>query len=91
MKYIVAILLLSVATGARAGEEVNWRQRVNEAVCLLVGPFNAESVPEGKTLKQILDDFRPDLAEWSVVHSPAYQKKLGASFPKMPTPHVPTP
>jgi len=61
MKHVIAILLLSAAASVGAGEEINWRERVNEVVCLLVGPFNAESVPEGKTVKQILDDF----PQWS--------------------------
>ncbi len=72
------LLAASVAASARADEDINWRERVNDVVCLLVGPFNAKSVPEGKTVEQILDDFRPDLAEWSVIHSPLYRKKLGA-------------
>jgi hypothetical protein len=42
---------------------------VREAVCPMVGPMNAKSLPEGTTLAQILDDFRPEVAEWSILPS----------------------
>ncbi len=31
----------------------------------VVGPFSDKVVPAGKTLAQVLDDFQPDMAEWS--------------------------
>jgi len=40
---------------------------VHEVVCPMVGPFRKTSGPPGKSLEQILEDFRPEIAEWSVL------------------------
>lgn len=35
------------------------------AVCPMVGPFKADSGPAGITVQQILEDYHPEVAEWS--------------------------
>lgn len=63
------------------------------AVCPMVGPFNRTSGPQGKTPEQILDDFQPEVAEWSCLpeltnHPHATRKILGGleyqEFPQGP-------
>jgi len=77
MRYVVAAFVALLVLNVCAEEGTNWRERVQDVVCLLVGPFNERTVPKGKTVAQILDELRPDLAEWSVIHSPSCRKKLG--------------
>lgn len=60
----VAALLALAGTVAWAGDDaVDW---VKDVTNLMVGPMRADSLPAGKTLVNILDDFQPELAEWSV-------------------------
>lgn len=56
-----AILLLP--TALFAGEPADW---IKDTSNLLVGPMKTSSLPAGKTLENLLDDFQPELAEWSV-------------------------
>jgi hypothetical protein len=58
---IHGILLLPMASFA--GEPTDW---IKDMTNLLVGPMKTKSLPAGKTLENLLDDFQPELAEWSV-------------------------
>ena len=58
---ISGILLLP--TALCAAEPADW---VKDVTNLLVGPMKTSSLPGGKTLESLLDDFQPELAEWSV-------------------------
>jgi hypothetical protein len=42
---------------------------VREVVVPVVGPMNRQSFPAGRSAAQILGDFRPEIAEWSVLPS----------------------
>ena len=44
-------------------EPTDW---IKDITNLLVGPMKSNSLPTGKTLQGLLDDFQPELAEWSV-------------------------
>jgi len=79
----MAIVLMALVLMGGCEEKRAWREGVKDVVCLLVGPFNEKTLPPGKTVRQILEDFKPDLAEWSVLHSPKYRKELG-SLPYYP-------
>ncbi len=59
--FVLALWLTVSAVGAA---EPAWWQT---AVAPVVGPFSATSGPAGITLDQILADFRPEAAEWSVL------------------------
>jgi len=66
MNQLSAVLLMlpAVVTGVAQASPPGW---VHEVVCPMVGPFSADSGPLGKPLEQILKDFRPEIAEWSVL------------------------
>lgn len=42
---------------------------VRDVVTPVVGPMNRQSFPAGRSAAQILGDFRPEIAEWSVLPS----------------------
>ena len=56
----------------------------------MVGPFNKTSGPKGKTPEQILEDFRPEIAEWSCLpqmkSNPLCPKKIlgGLEYQEFP-------
>ncbi len=60
------------------------------AVCPMVGPFNRTSGTPGKTPEQILDDFQPEVAEWSclpeLVNHPHRTRKIlgGLEYQEFP-------
>ena len=62
---MVAIVAMAVG-GAALAETPRW---VHEVVCPMVGPFRTDSGPKGKSLEQILEDFRQEVPEWSVLPS----------------------
>ncbi len=64
---VPSLICLATVLAATAGAETPaWVHRI---VCPMVGPFSKDSGPPGKTLDQILQDFRPEIAEWSVLPS----------------------
>jgi hypothetical protein len=59
--FVVASLFPAFGLGVETPE---W---VRDAVCPMVGPMNRKSFPAGRSAAQILEDFRPEIAEWSVL------------------------
>lgn len=51
-------------TSVPAADTPDW---VRDVVCPMVGPMNRSSFPSGRSAGQILEDFRPEIAEWSVL------------------------
>lgn len=78
---------LLVGCGPAPSHAPEW---VHETVCPMVGPMQKTSGPKGKTLEQILKDFRPEIAEWSVLPtltgSPRCPKKIlgGLEYQEFP-------
>ena len=65
LRFPLVLAALAIAHAAAAAETPpDW---VYDTVCPMVGPMSAKSLPEGVTLAQILDDFRPEVAEWSIL------------------------
>ncbi|MCD6360219.1 MAG: hypothetical protein J7M38_05080 [Armatimonadetes bacterium] len=72
---VTTCLLGATGTAVRAQESE--RAWVRDVVVLLVGPFGGDARRvEGKSVRDVLDDIRPDLAEWSDIHAPAYDDEL---------------
>ncbi|MFA5189508.1 MAG: hypothetical protein WC740_02220 [Verrucomicrobiia bacterium] len=55
--------VLSLPTVSCAEEPVDW---IKDVTNLMVGPMKTNSLPAGTTLESLLNDFQPELAEWSV-------------------------
>ncbi|NQU10909.1 hypothetical protein HQ590_08975 [bacterium] len=64
--------------GSTATADAELSAWVHDVVCPMVGPMNQTSGPTGKSADQILEDFRPEIAEWSIL--PA--QKLNPLCPK---------
>ena len=67
---INGFLLLPVVSFAE--EPADW---IKDVTNLMVGPMKTNSLPAGKTLQNLLDNFQPELAEWSV-----FQGKQGGTL-----------
>ncbi len=64
MNRLLLALPILLATGAARADLPAW---VHEVVCPMVGPFNKDSGPPGKSLDQVLQDYHPEIAEWSAL------------------------
>ena len=69
-----AVLIAATAPVQAQEEERAW---VRDVVVLLVGPFGGDAARvEGKSVRDILEDIRPDLAEWSDIHRAPHAEEL---------------
>ncbi|MBM4087586.1 MAG: hypothetical protein FJ272_22580, partial [Planctomycetes bacterium] len=75
----IALLMLAGTAAWAADDAAEW---VKDVTNLMVGPMKAETLPKGKTLANVLDDFQPELAEWSVFHGAGDALRSHRFFPR---------
>ncbi len=66
-RFVVMMLAGLAAASPARGELPPPPKWVLDTVVPLVGPMRGNTCPAGKTPEQILKDFRPDFAEWSIL------------------------
>jgi hypothetical protein len=57
-------LLFSAVSTAADGGDLPWRQ---QSLILLIGPRSESELPDGKSMEDVIRDFDPDVAEWSIL------------------------
>lgn len=58
------VLVICVAAHAAQEQDVPW---YHTGLVLLNGPYKESHIPEGKTAEDLINDFQPDVAEWSIL------------------------